>query len=108
LTVNIDNLLATIRSVSGGRILVDFNHPLAGKEVEYTFKATKKITEPAEKIEAVISMELNLKKEGYELAVQQGSAKIKFKKGAEVPKEMREQLAKRITELTGVAKIDFE
>src|SRR3989344_3482305 len=43
LTVQMDNYLAKILSVSGGRVIVDFNNPLAGKEIQYDFKILKKI-----------------------------------------------------------------
>ena len=42
LQVNIENLIGTIRSVSGGRSLVDFNHPLAGKDIIYEIEIKKK------------------------------------------------------------------
>src|SRR3989344_8157684 len=38
MTLNIDNMLVRVISVSGGRVLVDFNNILAGKTVIYTFK----------------------------------------------------------------------
>jgi len=53
LTLQLDNNLAKVLSVSGGRVTVDFNNPLAGKEVDYTFKITKKITDNNEKINAL-------------------------------------------------------
>lgn len=43
--VMIDNMPATIRSISGGRVLVDFNHPLAGKRLQYELKIGKIITD---------------------------------------------------------------
>jgi FKBP-type peptidyl-prolyl cis-trans isomerase SlyD len=108
MTVNIDNRLAVIKRVGGGRVLVDFNHPLSGKEVEYSFKAARKITNPEEKIQALFSMELNLKKEGYELKKEQDKVKIKFKEGADIPKEVRDKLSQEITDLTEVKKVEFE
>jgi len=36
-----DNQFAKIISVSGGRVTADFNHQLAGKEVDYYFKINK-------------------------------------------------------------------
>ena len=33
--LNIDGVVGTVKTVSGGRTLVDFNHPLAGKELLY-------------------------------------------------------------------------
>ncbi len=106
--VTIDNSMATIKTVSGGRVLVDFNHPLSGKDVEYTYKALKIITDAKEKLQAVIAIELNLNKDGYELTVENDAAKIKFKKDAQIPKEVQEILAKRLTELTGVKNIEFQ
>src|SRR3989344_6672949 len=44
LHVNLNNLTAIIKTVSGGRTLVDFNHPLAGKTLTYKIKINKIIT----------------------------------------------------------------
>ena len=49
----LDNYLARILSVSGGRITVDFNNPLAGKEVQYEFEIKKKIEKDEDKINAL-------------------------------------------------------
>ncbi len=53
LTVQLDNYLAKILSVSGGRVIVDFNNPLAGKEIEYKFKVTKKVNDEKDKVNAI-------------------------------------------------------
>lgn len=45
-----DNLLGKITAVSGGRVIVDFNNPLAGKVVVYELNVKKKITDEREKI----------------------------------------------------------
>lgn len=106
--VNIDGALATIKTVSGGRILVDFNHPLAGREVEYTFKILKKVTDQNEKVQAVIAMELNLKKDGYELEIKENKAKIKFKKEAQIPEKIQELLGEKIKKSTGIKEVEFK
>ncbi|MBW3016816.1 peptidylprolyl isomerase [Candidatus Woesearchaeota archaeon] len=106
--VTIDNAMAVIRTVSGGRILVDFNHPLSGKVVEYTYKPLKIVTDAKEKVESVIAMDLNLKKEGYDLSIENDTAKIKFKKEAQIPNEIQELLSKKLTELAGVKKVEFQ
>jgi len=51
--LNLDGRLARIISASGGRILVDFNNPLAGKKVEYKFRAVRKIIDENEKVNAL-------------------------------------------------------
>ncbi len=56
-----NNIEAKILSVSGGRVKVDFNHPLAGKELYYRFKVIKKITNPKEKFIGVFKNFVNIK-----------------------------------------------
>lgn len=53
LIVELNNMRGKIQSVSGGRIRVDFNHELAGKEIEYEVKLEKVLTEKKEKLEAL-------------------------------------------------------
>ncbi len=50
---NFDNRAAKILTVSGGRVMVDFNNPLAGKDVTYNIKILKKITDLNEKVNAI-------------------------------------------------------
>lgn len=54
MTLNLDNSIVKILSVSGGRVSVDFNNPLAGKEVTYKFKISRKVTDDKEKAAAVL------------------------------------------------------
>ena len=49
---NFDNRIAKVLTVSGGRVMVDFNHLLAGKDVIYTVKIFRKIEDLNEKIKA--------------------------------------------------------
>lgn len=52
LIVELNGQRGRVQSVSGGRVRVDFNHPLAGKELEYEIKVIGEIKKPREKIEA--------------------------------------------------------
>jgi len=47
-----DGKLAKVISASGGRVMVDFNNPLAGKEVNYKIKVIRKVEDINEKIKA--------------------------------------------------------
>jgi len=49
----LDQHLVRILSVSGGRVIVDFNNPLAGKEIDYDFKILRKVDDDKEKINAI-------------------------------------------------------
>jgi FKBP-type peptidyl-prolyl cis-trans isomerase 2 len=51
-----DNLLGKISAISGGRVIVDFNNPVAGKEVVYELNIKKKITKQEEKIKSLMSI----------------------------------------------------
>jgi len=51
---NFDGRIAKILTVSGGRVMVDFNNPIAGKDVVYKIKVLRKLEDINEKIKAFI------------------------------------------------------
>lgn len=51
---NFDGRIAKILSISGGRVIADFNNPLASKNVIYKIKVKRKIDNLNEKIKAMI------------------------------------------------------
>ena len=53
MALQLDNYLVKILSVSGGRVIVDFNNPLAGKEIDYDFEILRKVEDNKEKINAL-------------------------------------------------------
>jgi len=53
MTFALDNFLVKIITVSGGRVLVDFNHPLSGKILIYDITINKKIQDLEEKVNAL-------------------------------------------------------
>ena len=55
MTLALDNMLVRIANVSGGRVLVDFNNPLAGKDIIYDFTIKRKVEDINEKINAISS-----------------------------------------------------
>ena len=52
--LEIDGRPAIIRSVGAGRVQVDYNHPLAGREIAYKLKVIEHITDEKDKIKALI------------------------------------------------------
>src|SRR3989338_8305892 len=82
--LNIDGMVGTVKTVSGGRTLVDFNHPLAGKELSYKVRINKKVTDDKEKLSGYIKLALGTK--DFETAVENGNAKITMKN--EIPQEI--------------------
>ncbi len=50
--LDLNDRVCRIQSVSGGRVRVDFNHPLAGKETEYDIRIEKELKNQKEQINA--------------------------------------------------------
>jgi FKBP-type peptidyl-prolyl cis-trans isomerase SlyD len=51
--LSLDGTIVKVVSISGGRVLVDFNNPLSGKVVIYTYKILRKIEDQNEKVNAL-------------------------------------------------------
>ena len=114
--MTIDNEVGTIKMVSGGRTLVDFNHPLASKEVSYTIKALRIVTDTKEKLTALMRLQFNEEEVQATLAAQNGkndsiTATISLKAFQKFPQELLDQLSQEfskkvhelIPEITAVA-----
>lgn len=54
-----DNYLVRISAVSGGRVIADFNNPLAGKNVIYDFTIKRKLENNEEKVKALMNFFFN-------------------------------------------------
>ena len=102
--LNLDGMVGTIKTVSGGRTLVDFNHPLAGKELLYKIKLNKKITDDKEKLSSYLKLSLGTK--DFEVEINNNNAKVSLKK--EIPQEAEETLKKKIIEaIPNIKHIEF-
>ncbi len=62
--VDIDGKIGTIKTISSGRVSVDFNPPLAGKTLTYSFKVVSKIEDDLGKANAILNRRFPKPKEG--------------------------------------------
>ncbi|MEK6843234.1 MAG: peptidylprolyl isomerase [Candidatus Micrarchaeota archaeon] len=62
--VDLDGQTGKVQSVSGGRVRVDMNHELAGRDVVYKFKILKKISSDQEKLDSLLEEQLGIKETG--------------------------------------------
>ena len=53
--VDIDGMQTKVLSVAGGRVRVDFNHPLAGRHLKYKVRVVRQITDTLEKAKVLLS-----------------------------------------------------
>ena len=101
LQLNIDGMFGTVKTVSGGRCLVDFNHPLSGKDLVYEVKLTRIVHDSKEKLAALLKIYLHA--ENPEVEVSGDTANITLKPSHhhhEHPKEPFMEAAKKlITEI---------
>ncbi len=51
--VRIGDRIGTVERIVGRRVIVDFNHPLAGKKIIFEYKIKEKLEKPEDKIKAL-------------------------------------------------------
>ncbi|MBI1935753.1 peptidylprolyl isomerase [Candidatus Woesearchaeota archaeon] len=92
LQLNIDGVFGVVKTVSGGRVLVDFNHPLAGKDVIYNVKIHRLVEDQNEKLASLVKTHLGVK--DAEIGMKDGVTEIKCK--SNVPKQLQDEFGKVI------------
>lgn len=100
--INVDEQVGIIKTVSGGRIIVDFNHPLSGKELVYEVELKRKVSEQADKVKAMLEV---MRVPFKEVKVSEGKAEVTGT--VDLPAEFAEVFAKDVVRLTGVKDILF-
>ncbi|MFP4119160.1 MAG: peptidylprolyl isomerase [Candidatus Woesearchaeota archaeon] len=103
LQVNVDNEIGVIRSVSGGRIIVDFNHPLASKDVIYEVEIKRILEDSKEKLENYFSL-MGLPYDDLSLDGKNATVTTSM----QFPPQLIEQLTADLKRLTGLENITFE
>jgi FKBP-type peptidyl-prolyl cis-trans isomerase 2 len=68
--VRIGDKYGKIMTVTAGRVVVDFNHPLAGKSIKYNYKVLEKIDGEENKVAAII--EINFSKDNDKFKIETG------------------------------------
>jgi len=58
--VDIEGEHGHVETIIGGRARVDFNHPLAGEDVEYDYEILEEVTDREEKAQGIIRMMLDM------------------------------------------------
>ncbi|MCF7871796.1 peptidylprolyl isomerase [Candidatus Woesearchaeota archaeon] len=97
LELNIDGQIGIVRSISAGRTIVDFNHPLAGKDLTYEVEIKKKIEDPKEQIQAILDL-VGIKPTKIELKEKKATIEIPI----ELPPEYTQKLKEEIKKLTNI------
>jgi len=106
-----------IRSVSGGRVRLDFNHELAGKNLEYQVKVAEIITDDLEKIKSMIDLHYpapNLDPEKHQVTMEDDKVVIAMDEMAKFDQRpymevtmARFRIARDIQENMDIATVEF-
>ncbi|MBS3125321.1 FKBP-type peptidyl-prolyl cis-trans isomerase [Candidatus Woesearchaeota archaeon] len=97
LRLNIDGMVGMVKSVSSGRTVVDFNHPLAGKDVVYELTLNKIVSDKKIQLQSIFKVLLGMK--NPKIAIEGTKAKIEI---PELPPQILGELAKKFKDLTGL------
>ena len=69
LQVDFDGEIGVVQKIDGGRVMVNFNHPLSGKDLVYQVEVIKKITDCTEQAKAYLSHIMPIKPEHLGLEI---------------------------------------
>ncbi len=97
--LTLDGMLARIASVSGGRVVVDFNSPLAGKVIEYSFTIERQITQTGEKLAVLANLYL---KEEPEIKLNEKNEKQAEIEIKGTPGKIHDTFVKKVKEILGI------
>ena len=93
LQLNLNGMLGTVRTVSGGRVIVDFNHPLAGRKVTYEVTIKRLVTKDEEKLHGVLH---TLFQRDVSCSVKEGKAHVDLPIQDQMQKHILEHIKKLI------------
>ncbi|MBI5459633.1 peptidylprolyl isomerase [Methanobacterium sp.] len=106
-----------IRSVSGGRVRLDFNHELAGKNLEYQVKVVEIIEDETEKVKSMIDLHYpqpNLDAEKHQVTIEDDKVVIAMDEMAKFDQRpymditmARFRIARDIQENMDIATVEF-
>jgi FKBP-type peptidyl-prolyl cis-trans isomerase SlyD len=105
LQVDVDGEVGTITRVSGGRVIVNFNHPLAGKEVIYDFKILKKVEDKSEQIKSFLNSAMRIPKDKINVILKEDIAEVSLPMN--LPEQLTGMIGKKLAELTSLKEIKF-
>lgn len=118
MTITSEGVPGIVRSVSGGRVRVDFNHELAGKNLEYHIKVADIIEDDVEKVKSMIDLHYptqNLDSDKHDIKIENGVVRIAMDEMAKFDKKpytditfARFRIARDIWEnMENVEKVEF-
>ena len=104
--IDADGKVGTVSRVSGGRVIVNFNHPLAGKKVSYSYKINRVVLDTSEKIKAFLNTTMKIREDVMNIEVVDGKKAI-VKLPNALPAGLGDILSKKIASLVRIDSVEF-
>ncbi|MEM5790493.1 MAG: FKBP-type peptidyl-prolyl cis-trans isomerase [Candidatus Aenigmatarchaeota archaeon] len=106
--VSIGGVKGRIISVSGGRVKVDFNHPLAGKTLEYEIEIVKEVKDKEGKIKSIVCYFTGVDEDEINLEFKEKTVEISFKSMLDLSLRTKDLISRKIFEwVEGVEELKF-
>jgi FKBP-type peptidyl-prolyl cis-trans isomerase SlyD len=102
LEINVDGQYGVIKSVSGGRVTVDFNHPLSGNDIDYEVTINE-IVDDKERQAASILDKIQLPYQELEVGDEEATVHVRM----ELPDHFLNNFEEEFKRLTGL-EVTFE
>ncbi len=103
--VNIDGIVGTVKTVTGGRTIVDFNHPLSGRDLEYSVFVKRIVADLAEKVRAVLRL-VGISPGSVGVSASDGNVAVEFPQ--EAPEALKKDLEEKLkSAISGIKSVSF-
>ena len=106
--VRIGDKLGTVERIVGRRVIVDFNHPLAGKKIIFEYEIKEKLEKPEDKIKALFVIHTGI--DAKDVKIEDGKAVVEVSSDAYLNQVFligRYRAVKEIFEATDVNEIEI-
>lgn len=103
--VNVGNLKGRVSSIDGGRVKIDFNHPLAGKTIEYDIEIKAQIKERSERVKAVLKYFTGI--DEADVNCDEKTIEVEIKKDVDVVRPVKKMVSKSIIKWCEAEKVKF-
>lgn len=113
MTITREGQPGKIRSISGGRVTVDFNHEFAGKTLVYDVEVEKIIEDDLEKVYGIIELQYpnpNMKPEDHEVKIEEDQVMIYLSEMAKFDNQVtyaKFRIARDIWDNMGINRVEF-
>lgn len=106
--VTVNRLRGKVISIDGGRVKVDFNHPLAGRTLKYDIEIVSEINDTVEKVKATVFYFLGIDMQDVDARLGEKDVEIEFKKRYDIHSSNKSTISNTIMKwIQGIEQVKF-